>query len=85
MRATLALVERGEAAAGIVYTSDAMTSARVRVVGAFPPDPSAPIVYPMAMVRARAVPAVTAFHRYLQGAAAGAIFRDHGFIHPAAA
>jgi molybdate transport system substrate-binding protein len=84
VRGALALVERGAAAAGIVYASDAMAGARVRVVAAFPPKARAPIVYPMAIVRARAAPAVTAFHRYLQGAAAGAIFRKYGFTHPAA-
>ncbi len=84
VRGALALVERGEAAAGIVYASDAMAGARVRVVAAFPAPAPTPIVYPLAIVRARAAPAVTGFHRYLRGAAAGAIFRDHGFIHLAA-
>jgi molybdate transport system substrate-binding protein len=80
VRGALALVERGEAAAGIVYASDTVARDRVRVVAAFPPEARAPIVYPLAIVRARAAPAVTAFHRYLQGVAAGAIFREYGFI-----
>lgn len=85
VRGALALVERGEATAGIVYASDAMAGARVRIAAEFPAEPRAPIVYPMAIVRARAEPAVTGFYRYLQGAAAGAIFREHGFTHRAAA
>ncbi len=84
VRAALVLVERGEAMAGIVYASDAMAGARVRIVAEFPEELRAPIVYPMAIVRARAAPSVTAFHRHLQSAAAGSIFREHGFIHPVA-
>ncbi len=82
-RAALALVERGDAAAGIVYASDARAGSGVRLVAAFPPEPRRPIVYPLAMVRGRSA-AAGAFYRYLQGAAAGAVFRAHGFTHPAA-
>jgi len=80
-RAALALVERGGAAAGIVYASDTRLGARVRIVATFPYENYTNIVYPMAILRARTAPAVTAFHRYLQGPAAGAIFRRYGFTH----
>ncbi|MFQ5775973.1 MAG: molybdate ABC transporter substrate-binding protein [Kiloniellaceae bacterium] len=82
-RAALALVERGEAAAGIVYATDAAIGARVRVVATFPADGQGPIVYPLAVVAGRRSPAVEAFYRFLRGPRARAIFRAQGFIAPA--
>lgn len=50
-RAALGYVERGEADCGIVYKSDALASARVRVVYEFPPESHAPIRYWAAATR----------------------------------
>ena len=36
VRAALAFVERGEAAAGIVYATDALVSKKVRIAATFP-------------------------------------------------
>ncbi len=80
VRAALALVERGAAAAGIVYATDAALSRRVRVVAAFPPESHPPIVYPLARVAGRDGAAAKAFYDFLQGAEAAGIFRDHGFV-----
>ncbi len=80
VRAALALVERGAAAAGIVYATDAALSRRVRVVAAFPAENHPPIVYPLALVSGRDGPAARALHSYLQGAEAAGIFRSHGFV-----
>ncbi len=85
VRAALALVDRGEAAAGIVYASDGRISPRVRVVDRFPADSHPPIVYPLAVVSGRRRPAVMALHAFLRGPEAAAIFRAHGFTVPAAA
>jgi molybdate transport system substrate-binding protein len=79
VRAALALVDRGEAGAGIVYATDAAISPHVRVVGAFPPDSHAAIVYPLALVRGHERPAARAFYDFLRGPEARGLFRAHGF------
>lgn len=82
VRAALAFVERGECAAGIVYATDALISAKVEVVGTFPEDSHAPIVYPMALVSQSQE--ARAFLDYLSQAEAGNVFAHYGFIrlHP---
>ncbi len=79
VRAALMLVDRGEAAAGIVYASDARISARVRVVDTFPGTSHPPIVYPLAVVAGRRGAAVMALYAYLRGAEARDLFRARGF------
>lgn len=49
VRATLALVERGEVRLGVVYATDARASAKVRVVSHIPHEAHEPVVYPIAM------------------------------------
>jgi molybdate transport system substrate-binding protein len=78
-RVALAFVERGEAAAGVVYETDARLSPRVRVAGVFPADSHAPIGYPVAAVAAHDTPAARAFLRLLESEAAHEVFRRHGF------
>lgn len=82
VRAALALVARGEAPLGIVYRTDAGAQSGVRIVGAFPAESHAPIVYPMALTKS-AGPLATAFAAFLQSPAARAIFAEHGFTSPA--
>lgn len=48
VRAALALVARGEAVLGIVYSTDARVEPGVKVVGTFPADSHPPIIYPVA-------------------------------------
>ena len=79
VRAALAFVESGAAAAGIVYASDAAISRKVRRVATFPADSHAPIVYPLAAVVGRDRPAVARFRDFLRGPQAAAIFARHGF------
>lgn len=79
VRAALALVESGAAAAGIVYASDAKVSERIRLVGRFPPDSHPAIGYPLALVAGRDSPTVRAFYDFLQGPEAAAVFARHGF------
>ncbi len=83
-RAALTLVARGEAAAGVVYVTDAAFTERVRVVGQFPATSHPPIVYPLAVITGRDRPAVRAFYDYLVGAEALAIFHRFGFEDPPA-
>ena len=79
VRAAMLLVERGEAAAGIVYASDAALTDKVRVAATFPPESHAPIVYPAGIVADGRRQAAPEFLRYLQGPEARAVFRRHGF------
>jgi molybdate transport system substrate-binding protein len=79
VRVALAFVERGEAAAGVVYETDAAVTPKVRVAGVFSADSHAPIVYPVAIVAGHDSPAARELLRFLQGAEAAAVFRKYGF------
>ena len=50
VRAALALVARGEVAAGIVYRSDTVGRKSIRVIGTFPTDSHQSIDYPVALI-----------------------------------
>lgn len=80
VRAALALVERGAAPYGIVYATDARSSARVRVAGVFPAASHAPIVYPIARLRAGDSGEAEGFRRFLLSRAGQAIFARRGFV-----
>lgn len=79
VRATLAFVERGEAAAGIVYATDAMVSKKVRIVDEFPEASHPKIVYPIALIAGQDDAAAHAFYDYLNGDKARGVFLDYGF------
>lgn len=80
VRAALKLVAVGEAAAGIVYASDALSDKTVDVVGLFPENSHAAIIYPAAITSASKNPDAAAFMEFLQSAKAGAIFANAGFV-----
>lgn len=82
VRAALAFVEWGDAAAGIVYATDAVATPRVAVAGVFPADSHPPIFYPLALVRGRDTPEARRFYRFLRSAETRAIFRRRGFLAP---
>jgi molybdate transport system substrate-binding protein len=79
VRAALVFVARGEAAAGVVYATDAAAEPGVAVAGAFPAISHPPIVFPVALAGPNPSPAARAFHEFLRGQAAAAIFVQHGF------
>ncbi len=79
VRVALAYVARGEAPLGIVYTTDAMAEPKVKIVGSFPDNSHAPIVYPIALTK-DAKPEAKAFLDFLEGPDAAAIFTKSGFI-----
>ena len=78
VRSALAFVERGEAAAGIVYATDALVTRQVRVVARFPRSSHPPIRYPAALV-VDAPPAARLFLDALAGAPAQPVWRAAGF------
>ena len=80
VRAALALVERGEAAAGIVYATDAAVARNVKVVGVFPPGSHEPVVYPFALVKGQDTPDARALLAFLAGPEAKAIYAKYGFV-----
>ena len=80
VRAALTFVERGEARAGIVYSTDAEASQKVTVAGLFPANSHAPISYPLALIAGRSNPDAVKFRTFLLSAKGKAIFAKHGFI-----
>ena len=78
VRAALAFVDRGEAALGIVYATDAMIDKNVRVVDMFPADSHMPIIYPAALTNDAGTDAVK-FLAYIRGPAGDLTFRHYGF------
>ena len=78
VRAALALVARGEAPLGIVYSTDAKVEPGVRIVSTFPADSHPAIIYPAA-VTATAKPEAASYLAFLRSSAAKAIFEKYGF------
>jgi molybdate transport system substrate-binding protein len=78
VRAALALVARGEAVLGIVYSTDAKVEPGVKIVGTFPADSHPPIIYPVAAT-ANAKADATDYLTFLKSAQAKAIFEKYGF------
>jgi len=78
VRSALAFVDRGEAALGIVYETDALIDKRVRVVDVFPENSHLPIIYPVALTRT-AKPGAARFVAYIQGPAGELVFKSRGF------
>jgi molybdate transport system substrate-binding protein len=79
VRAALQLVSRGEAALGIVYSSDATVEPAVRVVATFPPDSHPPIVYPAAKTTRGGGSGPGRVLAWLKTAAAKTVLARYGF------
>jgi molybdate transport system substrate-binding protein len=82
VRSALAFVDRGEAALGIVYATDARIDKNVRVVDMFPAASHMPIVYPAALATGAKADAAK-FLAYVRSPAGDLAFRHYGFT-PAA-
>jgi molybdate transport system substrate-binding protein len=78
VRSALAFVDRGEAALGIVYATDALIDKKVRVVDAFPAATHMPIVYPVALTIGAKADAAK-FLAYIRGPAGSVAFQHYGF------
>lgn len=79
VRATLALVERGEVPLGVVYATDANVSKKTKVVGVFPGTMHEQIVYPFALVAGNESPAAKAFLDYVRSPEGKGVFVKYGF------
>ncbi|HJU32819.1 MAG TPA: molybdate ABC transporter substrate-binding protein [Hyphomicrobiaceae bacterium] len=79
VRAALLLVSRGEAPAGIVYQTDAVSDPSVAIIGTFPEDTHPPIVYPAALTAGGTSPDAAAFLAFIQSAGAKRLFEAQGF------
>lgn len=79
VRNALVLVERGEAAAGIVYATDAAASKKAVIAGLVPEDAHDPITYPIALTRAHGQGDARALLEFLTGPAARSTYARHGF------
>lgn len=80
VRAALVLVGRGEAPLGIVYSTDAAISDRIRIVGIFPPETHAAIRYSFAVLRDQDNRDAVDFYSYLTGPEAIETFERYGFF-----
>jgi molybdate transport system substrate-binding protein len=80
VRAVLTYVETGNADAGFVYRTDALTSQKVRVVATAPLDSHDPIVYPAAVLKnSKNAAAAREFLEFLQGPEARVVLEKYGF------
>lgn len=81
VRSALAVVEMGNAEAGIVYKTDAAITRKVKVALEIPAAEGPKIVYPVAMVKdSRHAEAARRSLVFLEGREATGIFKRHGFI-----
>ncbi len=80
VRFALTFVERGEAAAGVVYATDALVSDKVEVAIKFDPKTYDKVVYPLVLLKhGEKNPAADKFFEFLCSPAAAKIFVDCGF------
>ncbi|WP_261818206.1 molybdate ABC transporter substrate-binding protein [Vibrio gallicus] len=76
-RATLAMVERGEVPAGIVYHTDAIQSSKVKVLQVIPSQFHEPINYPIIQLSDK--PEVTKVYNYFLGEEMKSKLKELGF------
>lgn len=77
VRAVLAYIERGELPLGIVYSTDAKISDKVKVVAEFPQESYGKVVYPAATLSDKAE--AKRFLDYLSSPTAKMVFEQAGF------
>jgi molybdate transport system substrate-binding protein len=78
VRAALTLVARNEAALGIVYETDAKVEPGVKIIGSFPADSHAPIIYPFTATTDAKAEAAD-YLVFLRSSEAKAVFEKYGF------
>jgi molybdate transport system substrate-binding protein len=81
VRTVLTYVESDEVDAGIVYSTDALTSKAVKVVAQGPDSVNAKIVYPVAVISgSKVLDAATKYEAFLSSNQSKAIFEKYGFV-----
>ena len=81
VRQALAYVETGAAEAGIVYTTDAAISTKVKVACDIPEKLTGPVRYPLMLLKHGAGRrAAESFYRYLASPEAAKVFEKYGFV-----
>jgi molybdate transport system substrate-binding protein len=78
------MVAHGDVPFAIVFTTDAATDPEVEIVGIFPDDTHPSIVYPVAVLTQSHNPEAVRFLDFLKSPPATAIFREFGYVIPAA-
>ncbi len=80
VRQVLTYVETGNVDAGIVYSTDAQSSSKVKVVATAPAKSHAPVVYPVAVIKdSKNAAAARQFLDFLSGPRGRAVFQKYGF------
>jgi molybdate transport system substrate-binding protein len=79
VRKVLLFVEKDEAGAGIVYSTDAVQSGKVEILGTFPEDTHKPIVYPAGVCKSCDSESF-AFVAFLGSSEAKEIWHKYGFL-----
>lgn len=80
VRQVLQYVETGNADAGFVYRTDALTSQRVKVAFAVDPGTYTPVQYPFGIVKAsKQQQEAESFYKFLQSQSAMDVFKRFGF------
>ncbi|MBW4622425.1 MAG: molybdate ABC transporter substrate-binding protein [Cyanosarcina radialis HA8281-LM2] len=80
VRQVLVAVESGNADAGLVYTSDARTSEKVKVIATAADNLHSPIVYPIAVLKSsKNVAAAKNYLLFAIGSEARAVWQKYGF------
>ncbi len=80
VREVLTWVEQGNADAGVVYKTDAMSSNKVKIVEIASNDTHSPILYPAGVVSAsKNISEAKDFIKFITGAKAKVIYKKYGF------
>jgi molybdate transport system substrate-binding protein len=81
VKAVLSYVESGNVDAGIVYSTDALTSKKVKIVASAPDDINAKVVYPVAVVKTSKYPnEALDYENFLFLAGTRETFEKYGFV-----
>ena len=81
VRTVLTYVDTGNVDAGLVYTTDAAASKKVKILATAPDGSHAPIIYPAAALSGtKNQKAAEEFLAYLAGPEGKSVFEKHGFV-----
>lgn len=83
VRQVLTYVETGNVDAGVVYQTDALSAAKVKIVAQAPENSHAPVIYPVAVIKSSKHPTTAKqFVEFLSGPKAASVFQKYGFSLP---